>query len=206
MIKFGSSLVKMLGRHGREVLRNLANHAYEVDEKDGLLMPGGIAFAWQGKGFVRVNGKYAGEFSNSGTIEGWNYLLEAGIRGGTAYSSWYVAPFSGNVTPGTSLTAATFHSTCTELSTAYAEAARPAYTTVAAASASVTNSAAAATITVASGQSNVLVRGAGILSVSTKQSTSGKLLSAWRLTADVTLPAEGNTLDIVQAITLANVA
>lgn len=205
MLKICSGLKKVFSRNGREVLRNLANRRYEVDDS-GLLMPGDFRIGWEGKGFVRVNGEFAGEFTNSGTIEGWNYILEAAIRGGTAYSSWYTGPFSGNVTPGTSLTAATFHSTCTELSTAYAEAARPAYTTVAAASASVTNSAAAATITVASGQSNVLVRGAGILSVSTKQSTSGKLLSAWRLTADITLPAEGNTLDIVQRITLANVA
>lgn len=103
---------------------------------------------------------------------GLNHLLSAALAGGSAISSWYVAPFSGNVTPVAGTTAATFTAVATE-TTAYDEAARVAWAYDAVASQAISNNSTRATFTM---NATVSVYGAGILSASAKSSTSGTLL------------------------------
>lgn len=164
--------MKDLFKHHGEFLRALANHKYEMTDN-------GVYFTQQhalvgGSIIHTVNGQDMRVDHNTFTIEGLNYLFSSGMRGGTAYSTYYVAPFSGNVTPASTLTAATFTSTLTE-ATAYSEAARPAYTIAAPASGAVTNSASRAEITA---NASVNIWGAGILSASAKSATTGVCIAA----------------------------
>ena len=161
-----------LQKHGREFLRALANHHYEMTES-GVYFPeqhawvGGSLVHWKNGADMRVD-------NNTFTTEGLNYLFSVGMKAGTAATAFYVAPFTGNVTPAATLTAATFTSVLTE-ATAYSESARPAYTMGSVASGSVNNSASRAEITA---NATVSIWGAGILSVSTKSSTSGTCIAA----------------------------
>ena len=169
--------MKDLFKHSGAILRDLANFHYELTEsgvyleKEHAFVGGSIIHTLNG-GDMRVD-------HNTFTIEGLNYLFSVGMDAGSAAAGFYVAPFSGNVTPASTLTAATFTSTLTE-ATAYSESARPAYTIVAPASGSVTNTASRAEITA---NATVSIWGAGILSVSTKSSTSGTCIAAAKFSA-----------------------
>jgi len=86
-----------------------------------------------------------------------------------------MVPFSGNVTPVATWTAANFTANATEW-TAYDEATRVAYVEAAASSQSITNSASKADFTSSSDTQSVW--GAGLISVSTKSAVTGSLLGA----------------------------
>jgi len=113
----------------------------------------------------------------------------------------YIAPFSGNVTPQASWTGANFTANATEF-TAYNEATRLPWTTVAAtSSASLINTAAlaAATLTLSSG-GPYTVRGAGLLEASAKSATTLKLIVASRFAADLTGLVAGGKLALEYGI------
>ncbi len=139
---------------------------------------------------------------NTITNEGIDYLLNAGLHGGTQISSWYIAPWSTNTTPTTGHTYATPGNTET---TAYSESTRQEWAEGAASSQSVTN-ATAATIT-ASGA--VTVYGFGIVGggtgATTKADTAGggTLLSSGLFASGKTL-ATNETLDLTYTISGAN--
>lgn len=141
---------------------------------------------------------------NMWTIEGFNYLLDVGVHDGTKISTWYIAPFGANVAVVNTLTAATFASTQTELTTAYSQSTRVAYVETAPSSGSVNNTSNPAIITAAS--TNVSVWGFGILSESAKSSTSGKLLCATTFSSVRTLAAIGDELGVRHTLTLSNPA
>lgn len=124
--------------------------------------------------------------------EGLNYLLNASVGGGSAIASWYVAPFSGNVTVLATWTAANFTASSTEW-TLYANATRPAWTHGVVASGGIDSFAAKAEfVSTADGQ---VVRGAALVSTSAKSSTSGTLIAASRFQSDKSLDT-GEILDI----------
>ena len=87
-----------------------------------------------------------------------------------------MALFEGNVTPGASLTAATFTATTTEC-TAYDEAARVAFNEGAAAAGVIDNAANRALFTM---NATKTVYGGALLSASAKSATTGTLLAAAR--------------------------
>ena len=119
-------------------------------------------------------------------IEGINYLINAGIKGASQLSSWFVGLYEGNYDPVPGDTAATFPAAATEL-TAYSEAARPALTLGAVALGAVDNQASRAEFT---GTTNgKLVYGGFVSSASAKGSGSGVLLSAVRFTSPKSLDA-----------------
>ena len=97
-------------QRSRELLRQLANHQYEVTpsgiyfEKTQALIGGTVGHLLNGRDY-RLD-------DNTWTTEGLNYLLDTGFNRSSAATAFYVAPFSGNVTPASTLTAATFTSTC----------------------------------------------------------------------------------------------
>lgn len=159
-------------RHGREFLRAFNQHKFEIT-------PEGVYFPEQhglvgGSLIHTLNGADRCVDHNTFTIEGLNYLLNVGLKGATQASAFYLAPFSGNVTPATSLTAATFTATQTEI-TDYTSSTRVEYVEGTVASGSVSNSASRAEVTA---NASITVWGAGLLSISTKSSTSGTLLAA----------------------------
>jgi hypothetical protein len=111
--------------------------------------------------------------------EGLNYILGAALTGVSPIASWYIALFEGNYTPVAGLTAATFSAAATEC-TAYDEATRVAWTPGAVAAGSVNNSEDKAVFTM---NATKAVYGIGQLSVNTKSSGSGVLVSAARFSA-----------------------
>lgn len=186
-------------RHAREFARLYRNHRYEVTDEGGILL---------GEARVTLNGYYqlldaTGEVVREGknliTTEGANHILSAVLGGGTVYTTWYLAPFTTDVTPTTAWTAALFPATAGELTTQISEATRPVYTESVPAARSTTNDANPATITAA--QANVIVRGVGLLSASAKGATTGVLLSAYKYDAAYTLPSAGNTAGLKHTLT-----
>jgi hypothetical protein len=107
--------------------------------------------------------------------EGINYLINAGMKGATAVSSWYIGLYEGSYTPVAGDTASTFPAAATEL-TAYSEAARQALVLGTVAAGSVDNTASRAQFT---GTTNgKLVRGGFVTSAPTKGAATGTLISA----------------------------
>lgn len=182
-------------QRSRELLRQLANHQYEVTpsgiyfEKTQALIGGTVGHLLNGRDY-RLD-------DNTWTTEGLNYLLDTGFNRSSAATAFYVAPFSGNVTPASTLTAATFTSTLTE-ATGYAESARPEYTEAAAASGSTNNTSSRAEITA---NATITVWGCGLLSVSTKSSTSGVCLAAAKFSASRSL-VSGDVLAFDYTLTI----
>lgn len=193
---------RLAPKYWRELGRLFRNHQWErTDDGDlliGRTLIGGVfeCDALDGSGVIRTR--------NLITTEGCNYLLSAGIAGGTQYTTFYVAPFSGNVAVSDALTAANFSTTQTELSTQYSETTRVAFVESTPASKSTNNTASPATITAAT--DSVSIWGLGLLSTSTKSATTGVLLAAAKYSSARILSTSGDTLGIKYTLTLANSA
>lgn len=167
----------------------------ETDE--GLFIPtsrvmvGGV-FCYHKRGELE-------EFTpNLFVVEGLNYLLNAGLKAGTPSTTWFIAPFSGDVTVQSTWTAANFTANSTEV-TAYASATRPVWTGGSVASGTVNSFAAKAEFTATA--DGVIIRGAGMVSASTKSATTGTLLAASKFNSAKTLDT-GEILDIGYGLTL----
>lgn len=129
--------------------------------------------------------------------EGLNHSLDVILHAGTQVTAWYVALFEANVTPGATLTAATFTSTTTEC-TAYDETTRVAYVEAAAAAGVTTNSASRAEFTM---NATKTIYGGALLSVSTKSATTGTLLAAAKFSASRAV-VDDDVLAVAYTITL----
>ncbi len=194
-------LASLAPRHWKELARFFRNHKWERNDDGDILIShariSGIyeTFANDGKGVVAT--------PNLITTEGANYLLSAGIANGTVYTTFYVAPFSGNVAVVDTLTAANFTATQTELTnTHYSETTRVAFVEATPASKSTNNTVSPATFTAATDA--VTIWGVGLLSTSTKSATTGVLLSAAKYGSVRTLSTAGDTLGVKYTMTLAN--
>ena len=106
------------------------------------------------------------------TTEGMNYLINAGFKGGTQYSTWYVAPYKANYTPTAGDTAAATIPLLTE-STAYVGASRPAVTLGTVAGGAVNNSAVVLEI---ESTADETWYGAMLISTNTKGQAAGVLI------------------------------
>lgn len=190
----------------KEFVKELAAGRYERMPNGGLYFPR-KRHAWTGFNYF-VKGNDDDSWIDMGhnliTIEGANHMLDVVLHGTSAVATWYVAPFSNNVSPTESLTSATFHSTLNELNTEYSEATRVAYVEAAASARVTTNAASAAVFTSASG--SVTIWGCGVLSVSTKRDTTAPLLSVRKFAASYTLPSTGSTLAVTLTHELTYVA
>lgn len=113
------------------------------------------------------------------TTEGATYLLNVGVKGVSAYATFYVAPFKGNYTPLATDTAATFPGNAQE-TTAYDGTTRVAVTFGTVTAGSVDNSASKAMLTASAAETWY---GAALYSNPTKGATSGVLLAVQRFPA-----------------------
>jgi hypothetical protein len=188
-------------KYWKELYRHFRNFHYEVDDDGDLL----IAHARIGGVFEleSPDGLGVTRERNLITTEGANYLLSAGVGNGAQSTTFYIAPFSGAVTVLDTWTAATFASSASELTTQYTEASRIEYVESVPASKATNNNSNPAVMT--SAVDSVVVRGAGVLSASTKGGTTGVLLAAARYGSDRSLPTTGDTLAIRYQVTLSNV-
>lgn len=187
---------RTLGTLLREAKKALGNHKYEVSPQ-GIFLPKARAF---------IGGVFTGTYTdpagqahapvmgfNRVTAEGLNRLL--GLLGNhSSGAALYIAPFSGDVTPADGWTGVNFAANSTEFA-AYTPTTRVPWTTLAPTTKQLTNAAAlaAATITFTAG-GPYTVRGAGLLSNSTKSSNTGFCVAASRFGADLTGMAAGGKL------------
>lgn len=171
---------KML-KHGREFAKALADGEFEMT-------PSGIAFPKQS---AHVGGWYEISDNRYGTERVHNLVPDEGILhilnvifGGTPKAAaWYMAMFSGAITPAGNWTAANFASNATEITSnteGYSQTTRPQFTTAAAAGNAIKNHASPAVFTIVC-TTSITVNGFAILSSNVKGSTGGVLASAVRL-------------------------
>ena len=124
--------------------------------------------------------------------EGLDYILNAAIGDASVISTWYIAPFSGDVTVLATWTAADFASAATEW-TLYTPATRPEWVSGVVASGGVDSFVSKAEFT--STADTQTVRGAALISSSTKSNTAGTLIAASRFPSDKNLDT-GEILDV----------
>jgi len=182
---------KDLVRHSREFRRNVANHNYERTES-GILFPSMNAHM-QGIYATSINDEEWVEEHNIIPDEGLNHVLDVTLANGTQIASWYMALYANAYTPTAALTAALFPATAGEItsgSEGYSEANRVTWTpdAIDTVNTEVINDTTPAAFTIVTA-SSLAVNGAALLSVNTKGSTSGVILSAGRF------PAQRNLSD-----------
>jgi hypothetical protein len=124
--------------------------------------------------------------------QGLNYLVGAATGAVAAIGTWYVAVFSGDVTVQATWTAANFAANSTEF-TQYAAANRPTWQPGAVASGARDSFSTKAEFE--STTDGAILRGAALISSSTKAGTSGTLLGAVRFPSDKPLDT-GEALDV----------
>lgn len=186
---------KDLQKHAHEFKGYLDTHQYDVTD-EGILFPKAGALA-AGEYFYDSNGENPESTANLLPTQALNYLLEAGMRGGAAHTQWYLAIFSGAYTPVAGLTAATFTSAATEITSAsegYTETTRRPWTSVAASGGVTDNVADRASFTIASA-GEITIRGAALLSDPIKGGTNGVLLSIARFT-NARTESSGNVFNL----------
>ena len=186
---------KDLRKHAREFKGYLDTHQYDVTD-EGILFPKAGALA-SGEYFYDSNGANPESTANLLPTQGLNYLLETSLRNGAQQTQWYLAIFSGAYTPVSGVTAATFTSAATEITSAsegYTETTRRPWTSVAASGGVTDNVADRAAFTIASAN-EVTIRGAALLSDPIKGGTNGVLLSIARFT-NARTESSGNVFNL----------
>ena len=130
-----------------------------------------------------VNGQDLQVDDNLITAEGIAYILGVAMGSTEArISDWYLAVFSGNVTPAANWTAANFAAQASEIvstTEGYSNATRPIWTPGAVAAGVMGNLTARAVFNIAC-TTSVNISGAAVLSSNTRGGTAGKLISATR--------------------------
>lgn len=172
-----------LGKFGPHVAKAMRRHKYGIRENGDIVLDGSsLAIGGvHGNAIILPSGElYDPQRARNRVVkEGRLRLMNSGMAGVAAITAWYLTPYSGNVTPDDGWTAATFDSLATEF-TAYTPTARPPWTVTAASTSSfLSNEAAlaASTITFTAGGPYTLY-GSALLSVATKEATTGVLFSA----------------------------
>lgn len=182
----------------------LRNHAYERTEAGGLYLNRERAFI--GGVFRTAYCPAGGEFEswqvdpNRLVNEGLNYVLNAAFAGASQTSAFFLAPFSGNVTPAANWTGANFAAQSNEF-TAYTNGTRLPWTVAPSTALSVGNTAAiaAATLTFDTGGPYSLF-GVGLLEASAKSSVTGRLIAATRFATPRTNLSGGDKLALEYVI------
>jgi hypothetical protein len=170
---------KDLIKHAREFIGYLRNFKYERSDT-------GIEFP---SAKVTIRGEYEddeGRTPNLLPTEGMNHILMAALKDTAKLNSFYVALYSGNYTPVLGLTAATFTSAATELTSStegYSEATRQLWVPGTAAGGILDAYDNKANFTIATATA-VTIRGAALLSDNVKGSTSGVIISAAKFSSD----------------------
>ena len=170
-------------KHAREIKGYIDNHKYEC-APDGVYFPAAKAMVF-GEYTHSVNGGDERTDRNLLTLEGIACLLETSLGGAQAKAGWFLALYSGNYTPTSTVTAAQFPSAAGELvspTEGYSESVRPLWRPDAAAAGlieNVTNKAVFSMVTATS----VSIVGAALLSEQIKGATTGVLMSISRFSA-----------------------
>ena len=182
------------------VARDIRNHAYEVTDT-GIHIPGSRLFI--GGAFKHsVNGGPATIDANLFTTQGLNYLLDAAFSAAAQVPQFFIAPFSGNVTPVGTWDGSNFTANATEF-IAYTETTRPQWVEAGASAAAIGNTASQAVFTLAAG-GPYNIYGMALLSSSAKSSTTGILVAASRFASPRLNQQAGDRLAVEYTLTAAD--
>lgn len=184
-------------RINKELQRGIRNFKYEQTET-GIFFPE-AQIAVGGVFSVTLNGQVVDEFHNLVVSQGLSHIVSVILGSASKIGTWYVAPFAGNATPANGWTAANFNSNATEF-TNYTELTRRTFTPGSESGGAINNLSARAEFTIGSGVQDEIY-GAGLISASAKEATTGVLLSAGRLPSPRQNLQEGDVLGIGYSFT-----
>ena len=175
--------------------RELRNRQYERSER-GLLFPRSGLFL--GGAFAHQNlDQDAGQTVDGNLITnpGLDYILGAALGTTSVNPQYFLAPFSGNVSPVATWTGANFDAQANEF-TGYVAATRPEWVRpAAAASQAISNSASPVIFTFAAGGPYNLY-GMALLTASAKEATAGLLIAATRFASPRLNQQAGDRLSV----------
>lgn len=172
------------------VARNVLDGHFEATER-GLFVPASRVMI-SGIFVYSKRGEEDEYTANLVVTEGLNYLVGVALKATTPITTWYIAPFTGDVTVQATWTASNFTANSSE-TTAYASATRPTWV-----GGSVTAGAVNSFVTKAeikSTTNGLVIRGAAMISNSQKSDTTGTLLGASKFSSAKTLDID-EILDI----------
>ena len=171
-----------LKKNAREIGRHLRNRKWEQTPGGILIDRGGMNALMNGAFIDTLNGEDPQLSPNLVVDQGLIHVLNTVFAGAAQVTQWYIGLFSGNVTPQPNWTAANVVANATEL-TGYAPSTRPGFTVAPVSAPSLGNAGSEANFAFdASGP--YIARGAFLISVSNKGSTTGVLMAATRFAAD----------------------
>ena len=171
-----------LKKNAREIGRHLRNRKWEQTPGGILIDRGGMNALMNGAFIDTMNGEDPQLSPNLVVDQGLIHVLNTVFAGTAQVTQWYIGLFSGNVTPQPNWTAANVVANATEL-TGYAPSTRPGFTVAPVSAPSLGNTGSEANFAFdASGP--YTARGAFLISVSNKGSTTGVLMAATRFAAD----------------------
>ena len=171
-----------LKKNAREIGRHLRNRKWEQTPGGILIDRGGMNALMNGAFIDTLNGEDPQLSPNLVVDQGLIHVLNTVFAGAAQVTQWYIGLFSGNVTPQPNWTAANIVANATEL-TGYAPSTRPGFTVAPVSAPSLGNTGSEANFAFdASGP--YIARGAFLISVSNKGSTTGVLMAATRFAAD----------------------
>ncbi|MGB1650244.1 MAG: hypothetical protein ACPHEP_04400 [Acidimicrobiales bacterium] len=165
--------------HLKEMTQFVENGDFEVTDEGVLIHRGILA---KGKYTHSINGEDVRVDTNLIPSEGIASILSVAFGADTQITAWYLAVFSGAVTPAANWTAANFTATASEITSnteGYSDATRPAWTPGAVTNGVIGNLASKATFNIVC-TTSVNIAGAALLSSNTKGGTTGVLASATR--------------------------
>lgn len=169
-----------LGKHLAEFRRAIRNHKYE-QTRTGILLPKQRAVIEGVWTHGLVGGPMASD-KNLITTEGLTHIMAVALGATAKPAGYYIALYTGAVSPLASWTAANFASNATEntsTSEGYTASTRPVWTPGSASAGSINNFASQPTLTIAASTS-VTFQGAALLTSNVRGGTSGALVSAVR--------------------------
>lgn len=169
----------MKEKHVKELASAVQRGEYEETSSGVLIKSSALLF---GRYTTSVNGEDEQVDYNLLPAEGLAYLLEAGLADGAAIANWYVAVYSGAVSPAANWTAANFAANATEITSpteGYSNSTRPTWTPGSVVSGVLGNLSSRATFSIVC-STTLNIAGAAVLSANTKGGTTGKLISATR--------------------------
>ena len=171
-----------LKKNAREIGRHLRNRKWEQTPGGILIDRGGMNALMNGAFIDTLNGEDPQLSPNLVVDQGLIHVLNTVFAGAAQVTQWYIGLFSGTVTPQPNWTAANVVANATEL-TGYAPSTRPGFTVAPVSAPSLGNTGSEANFAFdASGP--YIARGAFLISVSNKGSTTGVLMAATRFAAD----------------------
>ena len=170
-----------LKKNAREIGRHLRNRKWEQTPGGILIDRDGMNALMNGAFIDTLNGEDPQLSPNLVVNQGLIHVLNTVFAGAAQVTQWYIGLFSGNVTPQPNWTAANVVANSTEL-TGYPTA-RPNFSVAPVSAPSLGNTGSEANFAFdASGP--YIARGAFLISVSNKGSTTGVLMAATRFAAD----------------------